>query len=187
MHDLKIGGFLAHRSPMENEDETEIRTTGSDFGADCRLFAFLIPCQSRRRSSGISDTPYGATSYPSCCGLARTGSGLACVESRVTEICCDCALACTFRTPGRRRSAEPIRDSQAAQWSRSSPMTWYLITTDMVLPLSRMPARRLLVSEPVWFRNVSRSVCGRPANDDRKQSACRTNRRSQEAMKACRK
>ena len=28
MHDLNNGGFLAHRSRMENEDETEIRNTG---------------------------------------------------------------------------------------------------------------------------------------------------------------
>ena len=35
MHDLNNGGFLAHRSRMENEDETEIRNTSAVFRAGC--------------------------------------------------------------------------------------------------------------------------------------------------------
>ena len=29
MRDLKVGGFLAHRSPLESEDETEIRAASA--------------------------------------------------------------------------------------------------------------------------------------------------------------
>jgi|GEM_PF-4469311 len=60
MHDLKTGGFLAHRSPLENEDETEIRAASSVGRTSCEGHPpgnTQVPCglrQDQDRAGGTS-------------------------------------------------------------------------------------------------------------------------------------